>query len=219
MSEPNPRGICMCGCGQVTPLAHRTDSRHGIVKGAHLRYIAGHGTHTPSTADWWFWPKVNKTDSCWIWTGYRTEDGYGRLSMQGRKLRTHQIAYLLTKGKPKGIVCHRCNTPACVNPSHLYDGTPMSNTRDRVLAGISCASVGSHHGNAKLTEQQAMTIRQSTGTPTELGKHFGVTRRVIWLIRTGRAWTHLPPPDAIYTHTEGRLIAKPKRVKRGKKAA
>lgn len=39
---PNPSGICMCGCGERTPIAPRTHRAFGIVEGEHLRYCKGH---------------------------------------------------------------------------------------------------------------------------------------------------------------------------------
>ena len=42
MKDPNPSGICACGCGLVTPIASQTQSRTGQVRGKHLRYVNGH---------------------------------------------------------------------------------------------------------------------------------------------------------------------------------
>jgi len=39
---PNPSGLCMCGCGEPTPIANYTLLKVGIVKGEHIRYANGH---------------------------------------------------------------------------------------------------------------------------------------------------------------------------------
>jgi len=35
-------GFCLCGCGQRTPIATRTNRSKGLVKGFPLRFISGH---------------------------------------------------------------------------------------------------------------------------------------------------------------------------------
>lgn len=39
---PNPSGLCLCGCGEKTPLAPRTSREKGWVRGQPIRYILGH---------------------------------------------------------------------------------------------------------------------------------------------------------------------------------
>ena len=69
-----------------------------------------------------FWSNVEKTDSCWIWTGAKFH-GYGAFSLKGKRWSTwkaHRLAFFLTKGKlPRLDLDHLCRNPSCVNPEHL----------------------------------------------------------------------------------------------------
>lgn len=80
---------------------------------------------------------TNGADACWPWTGPRSPDGYARLSRHGVRIRVTRVILgrsLRRKLKRNELCCHRCNNPPCVNPMHLYAGSPADNTRDCVLS-------------------------------------------------------------------------------------
>jgi hypothetical protein len=83
---------------------------------------------------------VQKTSTCWLWTGRKVGAlGYGQLRYGRRTVcvYAHRYAYERFVGSiPKGLkVLHRCDVPACVNPDHLFVGTSKDNTQDMIAKG------------------------------------------------------------------------------------
>jgi hypothetical protein len=98
-----------------------------------------------------FFQKVNKTDSCWLWTGAVNSRGYGSIGVAGKTTSAHRLSYLWFKGEiPEGMfVCHTCDIRACVNPEHLWVGTNSDNMKDMIAKD--------RHGRSMRTQTHCRT--------------------------------------------------------------
>jgi len=78
-----------------------------------------------------FWSKVNKTDTCWLWTGGVDNKGYAGLSFGDVRVLAHRLAWVDANGPvPDGLqLDHLCRVRHCVNPAHLEPVTPGENVR------------------------------------------------------------------------------------------
>ena len=92
-----------------------------------------------------FWDKVEKTDGCWLWKGFKNYGGYGVIhAYKGKNFLAHRVSYELHKGKiPKEkYIDHLCRNRACVNPNHIE----LVTFKENILRGESFSAI-----NAKKT--------------------------------------------------------------------
>jgi hypothetical protein len=80
-----------------------------------------------------FLARIDRTESCWLWTGTKGSAGYGQmyLSWARRPVLAHRLAYLLFVGPvDDGLqLDHLCRVRHCVNPDHLEPVTQQENIR------------------------------------------------------------------------------------------
>jgi len=138
--------------------------------------------------------KFGSPNGCWLWGGACHPQGYGFIKRKdGAQLRAHRVAYELMYGPiPKGLfVCHRCDNPQCVRPSHLFLGNHAENMADMVAKCRSAQMKGSENGSAKLQESDVKTIRFLSGKYHEIASRFGISASMVGLIKRRERWVHL----------------------------
>jgi hypothetical protein len=151
------------------------------------------------------------TSGCWIWQGSIDKDGYGNFSIGKRSCKAHRVSWALANGKEPGglLVCHACDTPACIHPQHLFLGTTQDNIADKMAKGRQRAGAGSRHGSktypesrkrglelpqTKLTPAQVRWVRVAADTGRSNGsiaKALGVHHLTVGKILKGETWSWL----------------------------
>lgn len=128
---------------------------------------------------------------CIIWQGYVQSGGYGQTYCKGKRILAHRKAYIEAYGPipPGMLVCHKCDTPLCVNPKHLFLGTHKDNSQDALKKGrINLKSLLEASRKPRkrfLTDEQCSDIRASKEPLKTLSERFGVTMSCISLVRMG----------------------------------
>jgi len=128
---------------------------------------------------------------CFLWLGSVDRDGYGRFSLAKKAFRAARVSLELSgvKPPPDALVLHHCDTPACINPFHLYWGDAAANAKDGIERGR--FRLGSYVHLAKLTDEDVSEIRRllTTGESQEkIAARFGVKQITISDIKLGKTW-------------------------------
>jgi hypothetical protein len=144
-----------------------------------------------------FWSKVDKSGSCWLWTGAKNEHGYGLFNVRKRSKLAHRIAWELAHGEPAAdCVLHRCDTPACVRPDHLFHGSKADNSRDMREKGRSrgASLPGEANPWAKLTDAAVLKIRAFAASGMSglaIARLFSVSTSTACRVINGERWGHV----------------------------
>ena len=135
--------------------------------------------------------RVVDENDCWIFTGAKTSQSYGKLAVGMGQIRTNVLAYMLYRGDivANVDVCHSCNVKACFNPDHLYLASRSENVqhacRDRLTR---------HHGQhgARITDDQVREIRSKwkagESSQCALAYEFSVDQQIVSRIVNGKAF-------------------------------
>jgi hypothetical protein len=139
-----------------------------------------------------FWIKaaVGTPHECWEWKACLL-GGYGRFRWRGASMLANRVAWELTNGPiPQGMfVCHRCDNPRCVNPNHLFLGTPKQNFDDMVEKRREKIREARKRGHlshaAKLSLNQMLAIKADTRSQRAIARHYGVGKTTVFHIKNG----------------------------------
>lgn len=163
-----------------------------------------------------FEAKVDKSnpEGCWLWTGSKNNKGYGMILVQtaiGKRL-AHRVSYELYVGPiPDGLCAlHRCDTPACVNPKHIFLGTKKDNIDDMDAKGRRVVGFcpnnkpplykADDHPKAKLTSKLVLSLRERHANGEALcalARECGLNKSAMRRALRGETWQEVGGPLAI----------------------
>lgn len=131
---------------------------------------------------------------CWIFGGTIAGNGYGQFGHDYRLVLAHRASYEAHMGPipPGSVVCHRCDNPACINPTHLFVGSQSENLRDMRTKGR--GTQGESVPASKLTAADVAEIRRDFASGTHidvLTARYPVGRRTIYKVVERRSWKHV----------------------------
>lgn len=136
-----------------------------------------------------FLEKVLPVESgCHEWQSTIHRDGYGKFWFAGKQMAAHRVAYLLQVGEiPERLhILHKCDNRKCVNPEHLYAGTPKQNTRDKIERN-------GWHGNMRYPfaiVERARTLYREGMTQQEIADLLGTTQTQVSRYIRGKQRLH-----------------------------
>jgi hypothetical protein len=151
-----------------------------------------------------FWRKVDVRgpDDCWEWQGATSGRGYGSHGVTGingkfRTERTHRVSWVIHNGQiTSGLcICHTCDNPPCVNPTHLFEGTLNDNIQDMHKKERDRCGVGSKQALAKVTEEIVLDMRYKydnhISNQKQLSQEQGIAQNTVHYIVTRKNWRHI----------------------------
>ena len=142
-----------------------------------------------------FWRKVDRMGKkdCWIFRATVSACGYGLFSKNGSSALAHRVSWWIHYGEiPKRkLVLHKCDNPPCVNPNHLFIGTPKDNAIDRAKKGRSNHPIGGRNGREILSESDVKAMRQSNLSCYKLADIYLISKSTAHAAISRKTWSHI----------------------------
>jgi predicted XRE-type DNA-binding protein len=155
-----------------------------------------------------FWPRVDKTDGCWLWTGALNINGYGTIYRHfPDHVQAHRLAWEMSSGEaltPDEPICHTCDVRNCVRNDdegiyevdgvayprrgHLFKGTVLANNHDMTQKGRGLSETML---NEDAIREIRITYAQGGISQSRLAALFGVSQTMISTIVLRKTWKHV----------------------------
>jgi len=134
---------------------------------------------------------------CWLWSACVSPRGYGRVKDGGENRLAHRTMWKCVNGPiPDGVgVLHKCDVPACVNPAHLFLGTPAVNMADKCAKGRGWNASRPGKVLVKLDEEKVRDIRSRRLPIKGFARLYGADKQTIKSAMRGDTWRHVPMSD------------------------
>jgi hypothetical protein len=172
---------CICDCGKET-IKESYPLRNGLVRSCGCLYEE----FISNTKIEW---DVNE-NGCFICTSHIGSKGYPHYNWDGKESLMSRFIWEQMFGEipSKMFICHKCDNPACINPEHLFLGTPKSNSEDMVKKNRQWKPIGDKHHNKKLSSEKVLLIYKDNRLLREIASDYGVNMSTIYDIKHGRTW-------------------------------
>ena len=150
--------------------------------------------------------EVNEKTGCWVWTASTAGKGYGQMKIPGerKQIYAHRLSYLIHYPVFSGVrwgnnkipiglqVCHACDNPLCVKPSHLFLGTCKDNLQD--MKAKDRHLKGARNAKAKLDDDKVIHIHKLSDwgvSQGKIAKAYGISQGQVYRILHGFRWNHI----------------------------
>ena len=134
--------------------------------------------------------QVSLTDnSCWLWIGKTEKHGYARAMIDGTRKLVHRLSWELFIGPiADGMdICHKCDTPRCIRPTHLFEGTHRDNIVDAVAKGRVIPPVRPRKINLEIAEKIRSDVHNGLSLRKTASK-YNVSKRLVLFIKQSKIW-------------------------------
>jgi hypothetical protein len=151
-----------------------------------------------------------KENGCWGWAGHIGQSGYASLTFNNEKFRVNRLIVTCFHDEEIGdyLALHKCDNPSCVNPEHIYKGTPKDNVQDCIERDRRADVNGEKNGNAILERDDVLEIydmlEETNKSYEEISNKYGVKSCTIERIKNGRLWTELKKETGVTFDNERR---------------
>lgn len=140
--------------------------------------------------------QLDKETGCWIWVASKAGNGYGQIKIPNtrKQIYAHRLSYMIHHGELADdmFICHACDNPSCVKPSHLFSGTCKDNLQDMKSKGRHL--YGDKNKKAKLNDDKVRHIFKMSAEGVSQGDiavMFDVCQATIWKILHGLRYSHI----------------------------